>query len=188
METPVQIELKGVDANDRLREAIEAHVQELETRFGRVTACRVMLQAPSGHHRSGGQYEVHIRLALPGGREVNVGRTPKADERYSDIDFAISDAFHRARRQLQDQVGHIQGKTKTHEPSSLAIVSRLEPIDKFGILETGDGREIYFHENSVLNNSFSKLKVGTRVTFSEEPGEKGPQASTVRIVGKHTMK
>jgi ribosome-associated translation inhibitor RaiA len=101
METPIQIEFKGIDASDRLRDAIDAHVRELETRFGRVTACRVMLQAPSGHHRQGGQYEVHIRLALPGGREVNVARTPKADERHADIDFAISDAFHRARRQLQ---------------------------------------------------------------------------------------
>ncbi len=119
METPVQIEFKGIDASDRLREAIETHVHELETRFGRVTACRVMLQAPSGHHRNGGQYEVHIRLALPDGREVNAGRTPKADERHSDIDFAIADAFHRARRQLQDQVGQMQGKTKTHQSSSL---------------------------------------------------------------------
>ena len=188
METPVQIEFKGIDATDRLRQAIETHVHELETRFGRVTACRVMLQAPSGHHRNGGPYEVHIRLALPDGREVNAGRTPKADERHSDIDFAISDAFHRARRQLQDQVGQMQGKTKTHQSPSLAVVSRLEPVDKFGILETGDGREIYFHENSVLNDAFAKLQVGTRVAFSEEPGEKGPQASTVKILGKHTMK
>jgi ribosome-associated translation inhibitor RaiA len=110
METPVQIEFKGLDANDRLREVIKTHVDELESRFGRVTACRIMVQAPSGHHRNGGQYEVHIRLALPSGREVNVGRTPTADERHADIDFAISDAFHRARRQLQDEVRLMQGK------------------------------------------------------------------------------
>jgi len=114
METPVQIEFKGIEANDRLRDAINVHIDELESRFGRITACRVMLNGPSGHHQNGGQYEVHIRLALPGGHEVNVRRTPKADERHSDIDFAIGDAFKRARRQLQDQVGLIQGKVKTH--------------------------------------------------------------------------
>ena len=188
METPLQIEFKGLDADSRLRDVIKTHVDELESRFGRVTACRIMLKAPSEHHRTGGQFEVHIRMALPGGREVNVGRTPRADERHSDIDFAISDAFHRARRQLQDQVGQLQGKTKAHEPPAMAVVSRLEPTDKYGMLETSDGREIYFHENSVLNNSFAKLKVGTRVSYSEEPGEKGPQASTVKVLGKHGMK
>jgi len=188
METPVRIEFKGIDATSRIRDTIKTNIDELESRFGRVTACHVTLKAPSGHHRTGGQYEVHVRLALPDGREVNVGRTPKADERYSDIDFAIADAFHRARRRLQDQVGEMQGKTKAHEELPLATVLRLEPIDGFGILETNDGREIYFHQNSVLNDSFSKLKVGTRVAFSEEAGEKGPQASTVRILGKHGMR
>ena len=188
MQTPVQIDFQGIDANPMARASIEKHVDDLEQRFGRVTACRVALKGPGGRHQTGGLYEVNIRLVLPDGREVDVARTPKADERHSDIDFAMTDAFHRARRQLQDQAGQMEGKTKVHESPSLAIVSRLEPIDKFGILETGDGREIYFHENSVLNNSFSKLEVGTRVAFSEEPGEKGPQASTVRILGKHAMK
>jgi hypothetical protein len=29
--------------------------------------------------------ELRIRLALPDGREVNIGRTAQADERYSDL-------------------------------------------------------------------------------------------------------
>jgi cold shock CspA family protein len=65
-------------------------------------------------------------------------------------------------------------------------VSRLD--DGFGILRTSDGREIYFHRNSVLNDAFSRLQVGTRVTFAEAPGENGPQASTVRLFGKHGLR
>jgi hypothetical protein len=30
--------------------------------------------------------------------------------------------------------------------------------------------------------------VGSRVTFAEEPGEKGPQASTVKVLGKHGLR
>ena len=33
-----------------------------------------------------------------------------------------------------------------------------------------------------------KLAAGTRVTFAEEAGEKGPQASTVKLLGKHAMR
>jgi len=188
MQTPVQIEFKGIDATERVREAITAHVADLEARFGRVTACRVMLQAPSGHHRTGGQYEVRIHLALPNGREVNIGRVPKADERHSDIDFAINDAFHRARRRLQDYARRMQGQTKAHKNLPIGAVSRIESMDGFGLLTTSDGREIYFHKNSVLNGAFSKLKIGTRVMFAEEIGDKGAQASTVKLLGKHGMR
>jgi len=30
--------------------------------------------------------------------------------------------------------------------------------------------------------------VGTHVTFAEEMGEKGPQASTVKLPGKHRLR
>ena len=51
--------------------------------------------------------------------------------------------------------------------------------------ETLDDREIFFHRNSVLNGEFKHLAVGTEVSFVEELGEKGPQASTVKLVGRH---
>lgn len=188
METPVQIDVQGMEASERVRSSIAAHVADLEQRFGRVTACRVGLKGPGGHHRSGGLYEVSIRLTLPNGREVNISRTAKADERHSDLSFAINDAFHRARRRLQDHVRRMQGQTKTHADPPLGTVSQLEPIDGFGILQTADGREIYFHRNSVLDGGFTKLKIGTRVIYSEEVGEKGPKASTVKILGKHSMR
>jgi cold shock CspA family protein len=188
MESPVQIEFKGMRATESVHEGIATHIAGLEERFGRVTACRVIVAAPSGRHRTGGLYEVNIHLTLPNGREVIVGRTPKADERHSDLTFAINDAFHRARRRLQDHVRRMQGQTKTHDDVPLGIVSQLEPIDGFGRLVSVDGREIYFHRNSVFDNAFSKLKIGTRVMFAEEIGEKGPQASTVKLLGKHGMR
>lgn len=48
-------------------------------------------------------------------------------------------------------------------------------------IETVDGREIYFHRNSVLNGDFLSLREGDRVRFHEEPGDKGPKASTVHL-------
>ena len=56
-----------------------------------------------------------------------------------------------------------------------------------GFIETPDGREIYFHRNSVLDGDFDRLTVGSEVRFVEEPGEKGAQATTVRMIGKHHL-
>jgi cold shock CspA family protein len=67
-------------------------------------------------------------------------------------------------------------------------VTQLDHDKGFGFLESADGREIYFHRNSVLNDAFGRLKIGTRVSFSEEMGDKGAQASTVKLLGKHGMR
>jgi cold shock CspA family protein/ribosome-associated translation inhibitor RaiA len=188
MQTPVEIDFQGMKATPQLQASIEQHVAELEQRCGRLTACRVVVKAPGGHHRTSGLYEVHVRLSLPDGREVNVERTPPADERHSDLTFALDDAFRHARRQLQDQVRELEGQVKQHEGQPVGTVVRLDQSGEFGFLETSDGREIYFHRNSVLDDAFSRLAVGSRVSFAEEMGVKGPQASTVHVLGKHGLR
>lgn len=185
MQTPVEIDFQGMQAVSTVRDAIADRVARLEQRYGRLTACRVVLKAPGGHHHTGGLYEVNIHLALPDGKEVNIGRTAQADERHGDLTFAINDAFKRARRRLQDQVRRLQGQVKQHENQPIGTVTSLAASGEFGFLQSSDGREIYFHRNSVLDGRFSHLAVGSRVIFAEEMGEKGPQASTVKLLGKH---
>lgn len=188
METPVEIDFQGMIANPDARISIARHMDQLEGRFGRITAGRVVLKAPSGHHRTGGLFEISVRLALPGGRQVNVGHTRQDDERYADLDFAINDTFKRARRQLQDQARMLQGEVKQHDGPPIGSVASLDPLGEFGFIKTSDGREIYFHRNSVLNDEFPLLTVNAHVTYAEEEGEKGPQASTVRLLKKHSLK
>jgi cold shock CspA family protein/ribosome-associated translation inhibitor RaiA len=188
MQTPVEIDFQGIDADSEIRDMIASHVEKLEQRFPRITACRVVLKGPGAHHDYGGLHEVNIRLTLPNGREVDIGRTAPADKRQADLGFAINDAFKRARRQLQDQVRRLRGELKIHTNLPIATVARLDPAGAFGFLETSDGREIYFHRNSVIDDAFSQLATGTRVTFVETEGERGPQATTVKILGKHRMR
>jgi cold shock CspA family protein/ribosome-associated translation inhibitor RaiA len=184
MESPVHIDFQGMNPSEMLRDRVLKHVAGLEQRFGRITAGRVTIKAASEHHRKGGFYEINVRLSLPQGREVDVGRTATADERHADLDFAVNDAFKRARRRLQDQSRRLSGQVKAHEGQPIGTVTRLD--ETFGILEAADGHEIYFHKNSVLNNGFSRLVPGSRVTFFEESGEKGPQASTVKLL-RHAL-
>lgn len=115
MQTPVQLEFEGVTITPQIRIAIEGHLAQLEKRFGKITSCRVTVSGAGNHHKTGGLNAVHIRLAIPDGREVNITRTPDADERHADLAFAVNDAFKRARRQLQDQARRLQGDVKHHE-------------------------------------------------------------------------
>src|SRR6266545_2623395 len=108
MDIPVKIELQGDDALERARPAIAKYLDDLGKRFGRIIACRVALKSPSGHHKTGGLYEITVHLTLPNGRDVDIDRTPPLDERHSDLMFALNDAFKRARRRLQDQARRLQ--------------------------------------------------------------------------------
>ena len=133
MKTPVEIDFQGMRGRPEVQASIQHHVAELEQRYGRVTACRVVLKGPGGHQRTGGLYEVNIRLALPNGREVNVSRTAQADERLADLSFAINDAFKHARRRLQDHVRRLQGQVKQHESQPMGTVKNLDASGEFGL-------------------------------------------------------
>ncbi len=150
MQTQPKIDFQGLKATPEMKAAIEERVAELEERWGRITACRVMIKAPSQHHRTSGLYEIHIHLSLPDGREVNVTRTPIANERHADVTFALNDAFKHARRQLQDRVRRAQGQVKYHEAAAIGKVIRIDPAGEFGFLESSEGQGIYFHRNSVV--------------------------------------
>jgi hypothetical protein len=114
MESPLQLELHDVKSSDYLYELIQTNLAKIEKRFGRATACRVVVRAPNAHHRNGAPFEVSVRIALPAGREVNVGRTPGDDERLADLTAAVNDAFKRALRQLTDETDQMQGHVKRH--------------------------------------------------------------------------
>jgi cold shock CspA family protein len=188
MQTTAQIDFQGLEATDQLRNHVARRIAMLEDRFGRITSCRVVVKGPGAHHQTGGLHEVNIHLSLPDGREVSVERTPKLDERHGRPLFAINDAFNRARRRLQDHVRRMRGQVKQHEDQPIATVKQLSRDAGFGFLEAEDGHELYFHRNSVIDDAFPKLQVGTRVAFAEEMGDNGPQASTVRLLGKHGLR
>ena len=114
METPVEIEFQGMQGRPTDREFILAQIGKLDGHFGRITACRVVVKAPTPHHRTGAPFNVHIQLALPDGREVNVGRRPALDEREADLHFALNQAFKRTKRALQDHVRRMRGDVKSH--------------------------------------------------------------------------
>ena len=47
------------------------------------------------------------------------------------------------------------------------------------IAREGETKDLFFHSNDLNGVSFSELKVGDKVTFDVEEGEKGPSAKNV---------
>jgi len=201
MQVPLQITFRNMESSPIVEEWVRAAADRLETFYGQIMGCRVAVEMPHRHHRKGSMYHVRIDLTLPGG-ELVIKRQPNIRNRvkqtgaaqvkkslevgtpHKNLRLAIDNAFKVAARRLQDYVRRQNGRVKAHEPAPVARVSKLLAEKGYGFLVTPDEREIYFHRDSVLNRGFGRLRVGTLVSFVEEQGEKGSQASTVRIVGK----
>jgi cold shock CspA family protein/ribosome-associated translation inhibitor RaiA len=184
MRLPLQIAFHNMSPSEGIEAIIRKKTARLDRFAEHIMGCRVVVEAPHKHHRHGNQYQVRIDLTLPGG-EIVVNREASEHTEHQDLQIAIRDAFDSARRQVEEYVRRQRGAVKVHESPPHGRVSKLFPEEGYGFINAPDGRQIYFHKHSVLHDGFDRLEVGTEVAFVEEEGNKGPQASTVKRVGRH---
>jgi cold shock CspA family protein/ribosome-associated translation inhibitor RaiA len=207
MKIPLQITFRHMPPTPAIEENIREKAAKLDELHDGIMGCRVAVEAPHRHHHKGKAYVVRIDLTVPGG-ELVVNREPKRlvpkktqlgaepekefaelhepskHAAHEDLYVAIRDAFNAAGRKLQNHARRRRGKVKVHEPQAVARIASLVPMEDHGFLLTPDGREVYFHRNSVLAPGFDRLEIGHEVYFAEELGDKGPQATTVRPAGR----
>lgn len=174
---PLQIAVHNTELSPDVEASIRQRVDRLSRYYDRIMSCRVTIDLPQHRrHTDAALYGVRIDLTVPGG-EIVVTHQPREE-----LVTALDGAFKAIRRRVQDYARRQRGAVKAHEPQPLGRVAEFYPLAGYGFLETPDSRRIYFDKNSVLNAAFDRLDVGTEVRFTEEEGEKGPQATTVVVV------
>jgi ribosomal subunit interface protein len=184
MELPLQITFRHMEPSAAIEARVQEHAQKLERFYDHIVSCRVVIEAPHKHHHKGRVYHARVDMTVKDGKLVAT-REPEHNHAHEDVYVAIRDSFEAIRRQLDGYVSRRRGAVKVHDEPPHGHVIRLDPQRDFGTIQSSDGREVYFHRNSVLNGHFDELEVGTEVRFAEESGDTGPRASTVHLVGKH---
>jgi len=199
---PLQVSFRNMPHSDAIEAMVREEAGRLDIYYNHIMGCRVMIEAPHRHREKGEHHHVRVYLTVPGG-EIVVKREPSLHSRQQDVQeeeltkdreiershkhlqVAIREAFDTVRRRLQDYARRQRLDVKTHEGQPYARVCRLYPEEGYGYIETLDGREVYFHKNSVLGDDFKHVRLGAEVNFVEELGDRGPQASSVRLAGSH---
>lgn len=100
-QTPIQIAARGIALNDWWKDRIIRKAWKFEELYGRVTSCRVVVEAPHKHHHKGRQYQVRIDVCVPRGVIVTRECDPF-------LNAAIERAFDAADRALRDR--HREGR------------------------------------------------------------------------------
>jgi cold shock CspA family protein/ribosome-associated translation inhibitor RaiA len=184
MRIPLDVDFRNMDRSEALEADVRRHAEKLEELFDRMISCRVVVEAPHRHHRKGNIYHVRILVSVPR-KQLVVDREPHENHAHEDPYIAVHDSFKSMRRQLEAYAREIRGDVKLHASPPHGKVVQIIPEEDHGFIETPDGRTIYFHRNAVLETTFEQLEPGAEVRFEEEQGDEGPQASTVRPVGRH---
>lgn len=190
MEIPLELSSRGLDLGPAIESKIRHRAERLDRFHDNINSCRVAVEQPHQSPDTGSPYRVRIDLTVPPGHEVVAEKGLGDNDLHDDLETVVIDAFDAVERQLREISDRQQQKTDQPSRSEhRALVVRLfhqedDDVDGYGFLKTPDGREIYFHQNSVIHGDFERLAPGTEVRFEEAMGDRGPQATTVQVVNK----
>ena len=80
-------------------------------------------------------------------------------------------------------IGYIYGrKIKRNFRGETGTIKWFDPSKGYGFLIRDKGGDLFVHLRSVQSQDRRELKENTRVRFSVEDTEKGPQAENIRII------
>lgn len=185
MQVPLDITYRNVEKSNAINDLIHSKAEKLEDVCDHIIGCHVAVERAHTHPNHGSPYRVRLDVTVPPGHEIAVTKNPGEGVQYDSLESVIRDAFDAARRQLRDLTEQQQNRVKTHPEQAMGgVVTKLFPSENYGFAKMLDGREVYFHRNSVLHDDFDRLIVGAGVHFFLTEGREGLQASTVRLVNK----
>ncbi|MDG5814583.1 HPF/RaiA family ribosome-associated protein [Chitinispirillales bacterium ANBcel5] len=186
MQVPAEISYRDVEKTEAIDTLVRQKIDKLDRICDHITSCRVMIEKSQKHQRSGQPYKVRVDLKIPPGHELAISRDPVKGSMHQDLSSEIRWAFDAAERRLKELMEKQRRDVKKHPFQEMqGVIEKIFKGEGTGFIRTIDGREVYFHQNSVVNEKFEDLKEGAGVRFVESMGEKGPQASTVMIVEGH---
>ena len=108
MQVPLEITGHHVSVSKRAEALIARRAGKLERFYDRLTSCRVVLDGPEGHSKSGAPFKVRVHLGVPG-NEIVIDR-----QQQDDLIAAIHAAIDAATRKLQDYARTRRGEVKQH--------------------------------------------------------------------------
>jgi ribosome-associated translation inhibitor RaiA len=112
MHTDPEIHFHGIDKSEAIEERVREKVAKLERRFGRMSRCRVVLEAPHRSPQKPKVYQIKIEISLPRRKPIVVSHERAGSHAHEELALAIRDAFEAVLRRLDEVSSKIAARTK----------------------------------------------------------------------------
>ena len=174
----LQVEARNLEMRKVWQDKIDEEKSRLERHHaGFINHLRVTIEG-TAHHKEGG-YELRVVASIPNDTVVVKRKgekvVPLMVDAFNTLGMQVKE-HQRKRRQSSKVAPEVAKGT-----SSEGIVKSIYPYESYGFITTSQGREIYFHENSLKDISMNQLSEGDGVKFGEAEGDKGPCATWVKV-------
>ena len=188
MQTAPEVIFKDLDRSLWVEEYIAQRCTHLEKFSDEITRCHVTISQEAASHRKGNHYSVMVEVRMPRHHDLAVKKQKQIADMPTQLPAVINEAFAAIEKQLKKTKALRRNEGKAHDNGQPhGTIEKVFGDDGYGFIRTvEDDRQFYFHRNSVLHDDFDSLTVGTEVRFTPGQGEKGPQASSVQVVARHS--
>ena len=176
----LKIEAKNLDIRKSWQEKIDEEREKLIRHYASlVLHLRVTIEATPGYKEGG--YEVRLVATVPNDT-VAVKRWGES------VRPLLVEAFDVLGGQLKEIVKKRQNHKSAKVQGGVAgdgkitgIVRKIFPDEAYGFIVTDDKLDVFFHANALRDVSMGDIAEGDEVLFAMEEGDKGPQATWVRV-------
>ena len=173
----LKVEARNVELKKGWQMKIDDEKEKLLKHYaGFVLHLRVTIEATT-HHKEGG-YEVKVVASVPNDTVVVTRKgemvRPLLIEAFDVLTLQLKEILRKKRKSKKQTDAAVVS-------DSVGVINKVSPHESYGFITTFDDREIYFHENALKNVEIDDLVEGDSVIYGESLGDKGPQASWVRV-------
>jgi cold shock CspA family protein/ribosome-associated translation inhibitor RaiA len=173
----LKIETRNVELRKGWQTKIEEEKEKLICHYANfILHLRVTIEATS-HHKEGG-FEIKLIASVPNDTVVV---TKKGESVRSSLVEAFDVLSLNLKEILRKKRKGQKGIEQTGNSDHYGIIRKISPLESYGFITSSDERDIYFHENALKNANIDDLVEGDSVFYGETVGDKGPQASWVRV-------
>ena len=174
MQVPLQMSFRKVRKSTAIEDLIRDQAAKLERVCDHIVGCRIAVEKPQKHQKSGNPFRVRIDVTVPPEHELVVTREASEGDLHEQLPTVLRNAFGAMRRQLRKLVEKQHGDVKTHPAQEVGgLVVRLFREQGYGFIKSLDGQEVYFHKNSLPGDKFDRLEIGSGVHRTRRRALKG---------------
>lgn len=98
----VELSFRDVPPTETIRRLVHEQAARLDRFCASVTSCRVAIEHPQRHQRSGNAYRVRIEVTVPPHKDLVIVQDPQDNEMHTGLPAIVRKAFRAVQRQLKE--------------------------------------------------------------------------------------